>query len=58
MSQSVTGALYNPNIALGLFLVGAINPVRFVLYCIAQLVGSIVAVAILDGLLPDTLTVR
>ncbi|KZP07870.1 aquaporin-like protein, partial [Athelia psychrophila] len=41
----VTGALFNPNISLALLLVGVIRPVRFVLYCIAQMLGAIAASA-------------
>lgn len=32
----VTGGLFNPSIALALFLVGIIGSVLFVLFCIAQ----------------------
>ncbi|KAG6369697.1 aquaporin-like protein [Boletus reticuloceps] len=35
----VTGGLFNPNITLALFLVGVVSPVRFVLFCIAQMQG-------------------
>ncbi|KZS93017.1 aquaporin-like protein [Sistotremastrum niveocremeum HHB9708] len=52
-----TGGLFNPNVTLALLLVGAISPLRFVLYCIAQLVGSIVASGILLGLVPGPLLV-
>jgi aquaporin rerated protein, other eukaryote len=31
----VTGGVFNPNITLSLLLIGAIGPVRFVLYTIA-----------------------
>ena len=42
----VTGGLFNPDVSLALLLTGIIGPVRFVLYCIAQLVGGITAAAI------------
>ena len=46
----VTGGLFNPNVSTALFLCGIIGPVRFVLYCIAQLVGGIAAAALVLGL--------
>ncbi|KAH9474408.1 Aquaporin-2 [Psilocybe cubensis] len=46
----VTGGLFNPNVSLALFLVGGLGPVRFVLYCIAQMVGGIAAAAIVRSL--------
>ena len=48
----VTGGLFNPNVSLALFLTGVIGPVRFVLYCIAQLVGAIAAAAVVLALSP------
>jgi aquaporin related protein len=54
----ITGGLFNPNITLALFLVGVINPVRFVLFSIAQLVGSIAASALLLALTPGPLAVK
>ncbi|KAH6906005.1 aquaporin-like protein, partial [Coprinopsis sp. MPI-PUGE-AT-0042] len=39
----VTGGLFNPNISLALLMVGAIGPVRFVLYCVAQLFGTLLS---------------
>jgi len=46
----VTGGLFNPNISLSLFLIGELPPVRFVMYCIAQLSGAIAGAAIVRGL--------
>jgi aquaporin related protein len=54
----VTGGLFNPNVSLGLVLVGVIQPVRFVLYCIAQLIGAIVGAALVYGLTPGPLSVK
>lgn len=54
----VTGGLFNPNITLALFLVGIVGPVRFVLFCIAQMVGAIAASAIIYGLTPGPLSVK
>ncbi|EJU04263.1 aquaporin-like protein [Dacryopinax primogenitus] len=53
----VTGGVFNPAVATALFLIGAIGPVRFILFCLAQIVGAIVASAILLGLLPGPLVV-
>jgi len=48
----VTGGLFNPNVSLALFLTGVIGLVRFVLFCIAQLAGSIAAAAVILALSP------
>lgn len=48
----VTGGLFNPNVSTALFLVGSIGPVRFVLFCVAQLVGGIAAAALVLALTP------
>jgi len=48
----VTGGLFNPNVTLALFLTGVLGPVRFVLYCIAQLVGAIAAAGVVLALSP------
>ncbi|PPQ95456.1 hypothetical protein CVT26_008475 [Gymnopilus dilepis] len=53
-----TGGLFNPNVTLSLLIVGSLGPVRFVLYCIAQLVGAIAAAAILRGLTSAPLSVN
>jgi aquaporin related protein len=53
----VTGAAFNPNVSFALFLVGVLSLPRFILYCIAQFLGAIVASAILKGLLPGPLVV-
>lgn len=54
----VTGGLFNPNISLALLLVGALAPVRFVLYCIAQMLGAIAGAAILLSLTSAPLAVK
>ncbi|CAL1716141.1 unnamed protein product [Somion occarium] len=51
----VTGGLFNPNVSLALLLTGIIGPVRFVLFCIAQLVGGITAAALVLALTPGPL---
>ncbi|KZV99613.1 aquaporin-like protein [Exidia glandulosa HHB12029] len=48
----VTGALFNPNIATALLLIGVIKPLRWLLFVIAHLVGSICAAAVVQGLMP------
>jgi aquaporin rerated protein, other eukaryote len=53
-----TGGLFNPNVSLALVLVGAIGPVRFVLYSIAQFLGAIAAAGLVRGLLPGSLDVE
>ena len=51
----VTGGLFNPAVSLALLITGIIGPVRFVLYCIAQLLGSVTAAAIVLALSPGPL---
>jgi hypothetical protein len=53
-----TGGLFNPDVSLALLLVGAIGPVRFILYCLAQLVGAITAAAVVLALTPGALTYK
>jgi aquaporin related protein len=48
----VTGGLFNPNVSLALMVVGIILPVRFVLYCVAQMVGAIAAAGVILALTP------
>jgi aquaporin rerated protein, other eukaryote len=50
-----TGAIFNPNVSLALMLCGVIQPVRFVLFCVAQLVGAISAAALVLALTPGSL---
>lgn len=54
----VTGGLFNPNISLALCLVGGIGPLRFVLYCLAQICGAIAASGLLYALTPGPLSVK
>ncbi|ETW82750.1 aquaporin, partial [Heterobasidion irregulare TC 32-1] len=54
----VTGALFNPNISLALLLVGVIQPIRFILYCVAQMTGAITAAALVVALTPGPLSVN
>ncbi|ORY34803.1 aquaporin-like protein [Naematelia encephala] len=50
-----TGSIFNPSVSLALVLTGVIKPLRFVLVSLAQMVGGIVAAAIVDGLTPGKL---
>lgn len=54
----ITGGLFNPNITLTLCLVGAVRPVRFVLFSIAQLAGAVAASALLLALTPGPLAIK
>ncbi|KAL4259618.1 MIP/aquaporin family protein [Pleurotus pulmonarius] len=54
----ITGGVFNPNVSLSLMLVGAIRPVRCVLFCVAQLVGGIAAAAVVRGLTDGSLRVN
>ena len=51
----VTGGLFNPNVSVALLLAGVIEPVRFVLFCIAQLLGGIAAAGLVLALTPGSL---
>jgi len=51
----VTGGLFNPNVSLALLLTGIIGPVRFVLYCVAQMIGGIAAAGLVLALTPNSL---
>ncbi|KAG9007960.1 hypothetical protein FRB94_008285 [Tulasnella sp. JGI-2019a] len=51
----VTGGVFNPAVSTALLLIGAIGPIRWALYCVAQLVGGIAAAAVIQALLPGPL---
>lgn len=51
-----TGGLFNPDVSLALLLAGCIGPMRFVLYCVAQLTGAIAAAGIVLALTPGPLS--
>jgi aquaporin rerated protein, other eukaryote len=51
-----TGGLFNPQVSLALLLAGCIGPMRFILYCVAQLTGAIAAAAIVLSLTPGPVT--
>ncbi|BGO90161.1 hypothetical protein NBRC10512_002554 [Rhodotorula toruloides] len=54
----VSGGLFNPAITLGMFLVGAMSPVRAVILAFSQILGGITGAAITEALLPGNLMVR
>jgi len=47
-----TGGLFNPNVTTALLLVGIVSPVRWALFCFAQLLGAIAASAVILALVP------
>ena len=51
----VSGSAFNPVVSMALVIVGAITPVRGLLYSIAQLLGGMCAAALIDGLMPGPL---
>jgi len=53
-----TGGLFNPEVSLALRLAGCIGPMRFILYCIAQLTGAIAAAAIVLSLTPGPVSYK
>ena len=53
----VSGALFNPAISLALTLAKVITPLRGLLMFVAQLLGGIVAAALIDRLMPGPLNV-
>ncbi|KAG8936922.1 hypothetical protein FRC02_010012 [Tulasnella sp. 418] len=54
----VTGGLFNPCVSTALLLVGKLSPVRYVLYCVAQITGAIAAAAVLMALTPTRIDVN
>jgi len=58
MFYRITGGLFNPAVSLALLLIGQISFVRFVLYVIAQLIGAIIASALILGLTPGPLLIK
>ncbi|KAK4986227.1 Aquaporin-1 [Elasticomyces elasticus] len=53
----VSGSLFNPAVALGLLIIGAIKPVRALLCFVAQMVAGIAAAAVVSAILPGDLSV-
>lgn len=50
--QRIEGGLFNPAVAVAMFVTGTINIVRLGLVVLAQILGSIAASAVVVGLLP------
>jgi aquaporin related protein len=53
----VSGGLFNPAVTLGMALIGAIGWIRATLLFIAQILGSLAASGVVDGLFPGELSV-
>jgi aquaporin related protein len=53
----VTGGLFNPVVAIALFLVGGLPPVRTVVVIVAQFLGGIAAAGVVSALFPGPMTV-
>jgi aquaporin rerated protein, other eukaryote len=53
----ISGALFNPAIALALAVTGVMPPLRAALLVIAQILGGITAAGLIHGLMPGPLNV-
>jgi len=53
----ISGGLFNPAVTLGLYLIGAIKPLRAVLCFIAQMLAGMSAAGIISAILPGPLNV-
>ncbi|KAF2728658.1 aquaporin-like protein [Polyplosphaeria fusca] len=53
----VSGGLFNPAVTLGLYLIGALTPVRAALCFLSQMVAGICAAGIVSAILPGPLAV-
>ncbi|RDL33185.1 putative aquaporin [Venustampulla echinocandica] len=53
----VTGGLFNPAVTMAFVLAGLMHPIRGAVLFVAQLLGGIVAAAIIDALIPGPLNV-
>lgn len=49
----ISGSLFNPAVTLAMLLIRAVSPIRALLMVIGQFVGSIMASAVILGLLPN-----
>ncbi|KAG9126207.1 hypothetical protein FRC07_004425 [Ceratobasidium sp. 392] len=54
----ISGGVFNPAISTSLLLIGAIGPVRWIMYCLAELLGGIAAAALILALVPGPLAVK
>jgi len=53
----VTGGLFNPVVAVALFLVGGLSAVRLLIVMVAQFLGGIAAAAVVSALFPGPMAV-
>ncbi|KAF1995062.1 aquaporin-like protein [Amniculicola lignicola CBS 123094] len=53
----VSGGLFNPAVTLGLYLIGAISPVRAILCFTAQMLAGMCSAAVVSAILPGPLSV-
>ncbi|WAQ87839.1 hypothetical protein PtA15_8A746 [Puccinia triticina] len=53
----ISGSVFNPNVAIALAMTGALKPIRFFLYVVAEILAGITASAILNAILPGSLAV-
>jgi len=53
----VTGGLFNPAVALALFLVGGLSAIRLLVVVISQFLGGIAAAAVVSALFPGPMAV-
>ncbi|KAA1138201.1 hypothetical protein PGTUg99_018327 [Puccinia graminis f. sp. tritici] len=53
----ISGSVFNPNVAIALAMTGALKPIRFFLYVVAEVLAGITASAILNAILPGSLAV-
>lgn len=54
----VSGGLFNPAVTLGVVLLGAMPPLKGAILVVAQLLGGIVAAALVEAMLPGDLAVN
>ncbi|PSN64135.1 aquaporin-like protein [Corynespora cassiicola Philippines] len=53
----VSGGLFNPAVTLGLYLIGALTPIRAVMCFVSQMLSGICAAAVVSAILPGPLAV-
>ncbi|GAA5985441.1 hypothetical protein JCM11641_000158 [Rhodosporidiobolus odoratus] len=58
ITAPISGGLLNPAVSLGLWLSGAMRPLRAVLLTIAQICGAMAASGLVYGLLPNGFDIR
>ena len=58
MFYRISGGIFNPAVTLGVVLLGGMPVIKAGILVVAQLLGSIVAAAMVDALLPGPLAVN